>query len=175
MCCIRPELGGVVLSGLEEMIAALIEEGLDPVEAARIAVRSTVKNRTKAVEKSQGHTIERSDGRRPVDYGSETPEQARVRWEEQERNDPQGIYAGGVSAGGVFGGEVVTTETYDPGAVRRTIELQAAVQGMAVQREMLRMMHGMHRELEESRRVRELPPAEPTRSSFKRILGKKRT
>lgn len=62
--------------------------------------------------------------RRAVDYGNETAEQAKRRWIEQEMEDPNGVYAGGSTAGGIFGDGPIVTETYDPMAHRRTEEVR---------------------------------------------------
>ncbi len=67
--------------------------------------------------------VELGRGRKPVDYGDETPAEAEMRWRQQEMADPEGIYAGGSTAGGIFGNDPIATEGYDPGARRRTAEM----------------------------------------------------
>lgn len=155
------------MSDLSEMIRALIEEGLDPREAARVAVQTL-----------KGTKLSRTEGEkitspRAADYGNESAEQARRRWEEQERRDPQGVFSGGMSGGGVFGQGAIATEGYDPEAIRRTVDMQSALQGALVQQQTLRTLEEMRKHLEASRpREIEAPPRRQL--SFSKILGKKR-
>ena len=165
---------------LEELITELISEGLSPMEAAKVAA-ATIR-----AEKKAGSIAKRevdltfpaspqNDGRRAVDYGNETPQQARERWEEQERNDPQGVFSGGMSGGGVFGQGAVATDTYDPEAMGRTLGIQERVQNQRVQAETLKTLQQMQE------RMGELPPPQQQQrrrfapaESFGRLLGKKK-
>jgi hypothetical protein len=107
---------------------------------------------------ARGMMINNGDRRATVDYGNETPQEAGARWAFQEMNDPDGVYSmGGASAGGIFGGGAIATETYDPEARQR------AAPGM--QTEVMReMMHEL-RELRAERNAAALPAA-PTQRHF---------
>jgi hypothetical protein len=59
-----------------------------------------------------------------LDYGDETPEEAERRWTEQEMDDPDGVFAGGASAGGIFGDGPIATSSYDPSARLRTAQMR---------------------------------------------------
>lgn len=63
-------------------------------------------------------------GHPPVDYGEESKEEALERWIGQECSDPDGLFAGGASAGGIFGDGAIATSTFDPGARQRTAQMR---------------------------------------------------
>jgi hypothetical protein len=126
------------MSKLDELIDEFIDEGYSPREAAKMAA-ATLRAESKLAKREQDLSFPaspQSDGRR-VDYGDETPAEARARWEEQERNDPQGIYSGGAESGGIFGAGPIATDTYDPAAMNRTMSVVERQQNMRVQSEML--------------------------------------
>lgn len=86
-------------------------------------------------------------GRLAVNYGHESPDQAKERWIRQEMEDPNGVYSmGGMTAGGVFGSAAVSTETYDPSAHHRGAPAMQA-EAMRVQTlvnvELLKALQGM--------------------------------
>jgi hypothetical protein len=39
-------------------------------------------------------------------------------------NDPDGVFGGGGTGGGIFGGDPIALDNYDPGARRRTAEVE---------------------------------------------------
>lgn len=164
------------MSRLDDLIDEFISEGYEPLEAAKLAA-STMRAESKLAKREQDLSFPsspQSDHRR-VDYGHETPAQARARWEEQERNDPQGIYSGGMETGGVFGSGPVATDSYDPAAMSRTMGMVERQQNLRVQAEMLHTL----RQIQEQGR-QQLP--EPPRRRFlgftgrgeERLLGKKK-
>jgi len=149
-------------NSLAQLVQHFIQRGYDPLVAAEMAA---------AIQSAQG-------GRNPspptpplarqapvvnfppspqggnVDYGDETPEQAKQRWYEQERQDPQGLFTGGASGGGVFGHGPIATSDYDPDAYNRTEERMARAIGVQTQQETLRVLGRM------SARMDQLPPSE---------------
>lgn len=170
-------------ASIDDLIDELIEEGYSPREAAKIAAATL-----RAQERRNGGTLAQHSGthgtsgtdgvpdvdRRPVNYGEETPAEARRRWEEQERMDPQGIYSGGSESGGIFGSGPIATETYDPAAVGRSMYVAGQVQTAQVQQETLRLLQ----EIRQEQQDRRLPP-QPQRRRFlpsfgERRLGKKK-
>ena len=162
------------MSDLADMIRALMESGLSADEAARTAAEA-LKGKQQITKREPMSLDQRGDGRVPVDYGSETPEQAYARWEEQERADPQGVFSGGLSAGGVFGGSPVATDSYDPEAVRRTVDLHNAVNAQQVQLKTLEVLQGMQAQLQGRQEAPQLEEPPQRKSSFTRRLGRKRT
>jgi len=160
---------------LDELISELIAEGTPPAAAAKIAAatvraanqaqraetaaiqRAAAPGRDLAVPSADAPLrnpsyLARRDGRMPVQYGEETPHQARERWSAQEAMDPNGVYSdGGMSGGGIFGGGPVATESYDPGAHQRGVPMQNA----RVQQETLHVLAELRRELNEERLLRE--------------------
>jgi len=123
---------------LKEFVAALEEEGVVGEEAEE-AVEQFLSLRKRgggaepsALAKRPAHEIDfphspmEQRGIRSVDYGDETPEEAEERWIEQEMEDPDGVFAGGATGGGIFGDAPIATRTYDPGARRRTVDLDNA-------------------------------------------------
>lgn len=142
---------------LAQLISDLISEGLSPREAAKVA-RLQRENSSGAIQKTSTKTSR---------YNGETPEQAKKRWEEEERNDPAGLYSlGGLSLGGVFGSGTVASTDYDPEANSRTYDRAEKLASMQIQMETYKLL----KELQEDRRSA-LPP---TQNVFGRLLGKKK-
>jgi hypothetical protein len=136
---------------LTQLLDVLREEGATEEEIAQ-ATENYIK-RKKTKEKVVGSTAlakkapedidfpyaanlpqRRTGGGVPVDYGDETPEEAEQRWLEQEAEDPNGLFAGGSTAGGIFGEGPIATTGYDPLAQARTLSRQATVQQMQATR-----------------------------------------
>jgi hypothetical protein len=166
---------------LEKLLVLLInEQGLTEEEALEVAA-ARVRAHRSAIQKSnsgaQGAPLASvQDDGRGVNYGDETPAQAKERWLAQERNDPQGVYSpGGSSGGGIFGGGTIPMEDYDPDAVNRSVGAISQIKQLQIQQQMLM-------ELKAMREQRQLePPKEPPRrqlddrrGSEGRQLGKKR-
>lgn len=89
----------------------------------------------------------------PVD---ETPAEAEERWTREEMEDPDGVFSmGGSTAGGIFGGGPIATDSYDPAARQRAAPAVAA----QVQIKQLEVLERMERRLavaeEENRALRE--------------------
>ena len=107
-----------------------------------------------------------------VDYGEESAAEAEERWLQQEMNDPDGLFAGGATSGGVFGDGTIALSNCDPAARSRVMQNQNQVLQMRATAETLRLLN----EINNSRR--ELPPAEdaPPKlgSAFGRFLGSKK-
>lgn len=148
---------------LAELIRELIEnEGLTPEEAARVAA-ATISAQRKDIEKpsqASGRSAIQ-DGRRGVDYGEETPEEAKARWIEQERRDPNGIYSlGGSTASGIFGEQVIALDDFDPGANQRNLDGQLKLQQAQVQARQLEVQQQTLRLLQELGATRELSRGE---------------
>jgi len=104
---------------------------------------------------AQDSRLKGTRARIPVDYGDETPAEAEARWRQQEMEDPDGVLSlGGMSAGGIFGGGAVSTDTYDPEARQRAAPAVAA----QVQIKQLEVLERMERRLaeaeEENRQLR---------------------
>ena len=169
--------------GLDELITQLIEEhGLTVDEATQIAAA-----RLKAERRSPASNLSRTNPNNfpvsaqqyanGVNYGNETPAEARERWIRQEMNDPNGIYGGGATSGGVFGDGAIATDHWDPVAVQRNLNMQAQLTGVQTQAEMLQLMREMREELQGRR---ELPPRQPKnelndgRGPLRRLGFKKR-
>ena len=166
------------MSRLDDLIDEFIEEGYSPREAAKMAA-STLRAEGKLAKREQDLSFPSSpqSDRRRVDYGDETPAEARARWEEQERNDPQGIYSGGAESGGIFGQGPIATDSYDPAAMNRTMSVMERRQNMQVQSEMLNTLKQIQQQNEE----RQLPAQQRRRlfGAFRdrgeeRRLGKKK-
>ena len=146
---------------LEDLLVQLMEEdGLTEDEAMKLAAARIRAHRKTAITKrstESASVVSVQDDGRGVDYGDETPAQARQRWEQQELADPQGVYSpGGSSKGGIFGAETIAMDDYDPDATNRTVAAVAAVQGLQVQKQILR-------ELEDARADRQRQLAPPVR------------
>lgn len=155
---------------LSSLILTLIEEdGLTEEEARDVAV-ATIKARRGQVGLSRNPHQQDSVQNHPnrVNYGNETPAQAQERWLAQEMADPNGVFGGGASAGGVFGDGPVILDNFDPLAVKREMEMRSQLAGMTTQREMVELLREMRQEL---RGEKQLPKAE---NAFGRRLGKKK-
>lgn len=165
---------------LAEMIAQLLREGATEQEALEVAT-ATLKARRGGTASMQrmGRTAEdrkfsasAQDYDNGVDYGDETAEQAKDRWLRQEMNDPNGLFMGGATMGGVFGDGAIPMADYDPMAVHRAVQMKASVQQLSATQEMLKLLGEMRQQ------QRELPPREdpppPRLAGFSRFLGKKR-
>lgn len=165
---------------LERLLVELVNEhGLTEDEALKVAAARIRAHRKTAIQRKQsGSVVSVQDDGRGVDYGDETPEQAKQRWMEQERRDPQGVYSeGGSSLSGIFGEGSIPLDDYDPAAVNRTIGAVAQVKQLQVQQEMLRELQAVRNErLEAShRKDRELASREERQlESNRRRFGKKR-
>lgn len=171
---------------LAERIRKLVEDqGLTEEEALEVAAASIKAKRgstgtNSLASRREPDYLARTDGRTPVDYGNETAAEAKRRWIEQEKQDPQGIYSlGGSSAAGIFGNSPIVTEDYDPEAVARSISGHAQLETLRVQREMLQELQESRRERQlstehqrqlEERRARQLDEGRGAR----RLLGRKR-
>jgi hypothetical protein len=134
---------------LKQLIEELEKEGVVGEEAEAAVERflemkrkGESPNKSTALAKKPAHEIDfpystqlqkPTRGGVPVDYGDETPEQAERRWTAQEIEDPDGIFAGGSTAGGIFGDAPIATPRYDPQARARTAQLRGAEQGAKVQ------------------------------------------
>src|SRR5690606_25641404 len=133
---------------LAELIEQLIrEEGLSTEEAGRVAAAMVRAQRGATPQNQAPPDLMNAPNR--VNYGNETPEQAKQRWMQQEMEDPQGLFAGGVSSGGVFGESAVATESYDPGAVARTVNMRTQLGQMRTQEQMLRLLEELSRNREQ--------------------------
>lgn len=160
---------------LAELIRKLIEEdGLTPDEATAVAAASVKASRrtaSMARTRSNDFPVSAQQYNNGVDYGEETPQEAKERWIQQEMADPNGIYGGGATAGGVFGDGILATDSYDPGAVSRTLNMQAQVATVRSQAEMLRLMNDIRSELQSGRA---LPPQQPPRRELDEGRGPNR-
>lgn len=148
---------------LERMLRNLLEQGLSQDEALRLAAASLKTKRNGSLR-----------------HGTlESPQEARQRWIEQERADPQGVYsAGGSTAGGVFGSAPIALEDYDPEAHSRSRggadQMQAllGVKQLQMQAEQLRLLAEIANRLEGRPAPR--PVSLPEDRGETRRLGKKR-
>jgi len=162
---------------LDQLLRLLIEEqGLTEEEALKVAaarIRSQRAGNASIQRESPCSAVRRDP--RAVDYGDETPEEAKIRWLKQEKEDPNGIYSiGGASSSGIFGTGAIPLDDFDPEAVGRNLQAHASMQ-------QLKMNHRMLQELEEMSRLRRLDVAkEAERRELDgergphRQLGKKR-
>ena len=162
---------------LDQLLRLLIEEqGLTEEEALKVAaarIRSQREGNASIQRESPCSAVRRDP--RAVDYGDETPEEAKIRWIKQEKEDPNGIYSiGGASSSGIFGTGAIPLDDFDPEAVGRNLQAHASMQ-------QLKMNHRMLQELEEMSRLRRLDVAkEAERRELDgergphRQLGKKR-
>jgi hypothetical protein len=141
--------GGI---SLKRLLEVLQEEGATDEEAEDV-IEHFVRRRQEALGEPANplarvggqmieptHTPTLGPSQRPVDYGNETAAEARERWEAQERADPQGVFSGGSSAGGIFGDGAIATDTYDPAALKRTVDVRAAAQSSQVQHRTLEVL-----------------------------------
>lgn len=155
---------------LAELIQMLLDEGLTEEDAAKVAA-ATMTARNKAISKTS--TVSAQQYNNGVDYGEETPAQAKERWIRQEIEDPNGVFGGGSAAGGVFGDGVIITDTHDPSAYKRSLDLHSQLGNMRTQAEMLRLMQEVREELKSNR----LPSEERPKALNifgQRILGSKK-
>jgi hypothetical protein len=149
--------GGI---SLKRLLDLLLEEGASEDEAEEI-IEGFIARRRGAMADPQNplarvghgaidpaHTPTLGPGQRPVDYGNETAAEAKERWMRQEMSDPQGVFAGGSSAGGIFGDGAIATDSYDPGAVRRTVDLRNQAQQAEVQHRTLSVLERVMERLE---------------------------
>jgi hypothetical protein len=128
---------------LAQLIQALHEEGATDAEAERVVAQYLdLRKRSDALATRTREQIDfptspqLAPGQQPRDYGDETPEEAEQRWMWQETVDPEGLFSGGQTAGGIFGDGPIPTDRYDPAAVRRTVDLagpQVRTEGRTVQ------------------------------------------
>lgn len=121
---------------LTQFIQALADEGVVGEEAEE-AVEKFMAMR-KAGKRSKGGALakrasteiefpsspQEDRGVQRVDYGDETPQEAEERWIRQEMEDPDGVFAGGSTAGGIFGDAPIATRSFDPAARRRTMDIE---------------------------------------------------
>lgn len=150
---------------LEDLLKFLIQEqGLTEAEAMAVAAARMKAQRGAALAPrsapsySSGPPPNSFDDGRGVNYGHESPEQARRRWEEQERRDPQGVYSmGGASAAGIFGGGAIPLEDYDPDARGRGLNTLSAAQQLQLQQHQMLLNQQLLRELQ-TRRYDPPPP-----------------
>lgn len=143
------------------MLNQLLAEGLSEEEALKVAAAAVrVRRGQTSIAKTNGGMLQ--DTRSRVDYGEETAAEAKARWIEQEKADPQGIYSiAGQTASGIFGDSTIATEDYDPAAIGRTLQAHAhmqQIQQVHLQREMLESIKQLHHAL-----PRQLPEEEPPR------------
>lgn len=169
---------------LQELIAHLInEQGLSEEDALELA-SATIKARrggniqrtgTSRTAEERKFSPSAQDYDNPVDYGDETAAEAKERWLRQEMNDPDGLFAGGASMGGVFGEGVISTSDFDPMARSRTMGNLAQLQQLQASQEMIKLLQEM-RSLQQQHQ-RELPPQEPPPNrlgGFGRFLASKK-
>lgn len=172
---------------LAQLVRLYMSKGYDAVDASELAHTALValSEQVGASPSRNGNTLARQEGvvsfpSSPeggnVDYGDETPEQAKQRWLQQERNDPQGLFTGGSSCGGVFGQGAIATSDYDPEAVDRTEERMARQVNLNTQHEMLKTLGQMNQHLSEQRRALPTQEEEPRGflPSFSRRLARRR-
>jgi hypothetical protein len=146
---------GVVGDEYEERVAEFMErrkaeqgESAAMVRRGRTELAGAQKQDMIPFPTSAQDSIRTNRARIPVDYGDETAGQAEERWRRQEMEDPDGVYSmGGMSAGGIFGGGMVSTDDYDPGARQRAAPVVAA----QVQIKQLELLTEIQNELRESR------------------------
>lgn len=160
---------------LEELIRDLVEnQGLSEAEAIQIATATIKARRGSGGGQALSKTSTSGIPSRRSQSGEESAEEAEARWREQEMQDPQGIYSGGATAGGVFGDGVIAMSDYDPTAIGRTMQVQAQVASLRAQQETLRLLQQMQQQLP-GHRPQQLQEPEPERRPvFNRFLGRKR-
>lgn len=162
---------------LEKLLQRLIdEEGLTEEEALSVAA-ARVRAHRKAIQKvdPNGSLASVQEDGRGVDYGDETPAQAKARWLEQERNDPQGVYSpGGATPGGIFGMGAIPMDDYDAPAVGRTMGAVGQAQQLKLQAQLLQELQEMRAERQQLAGERERKQLDDGRGNNRRRLGKKR-
>jgi hypothetical protein len=137
---------------------------LTQTEASKSALAS-VDARKVERERSAGGSREEM----AADYGGETPEEARERWEQEERADPFGVYGAGAQAGGIFGEAPIVTERYDPAAVGRMANI-ASVQNLAAEQRRTNQLLEKLLDRGVAHGLDQLPAA----TAVRRLLGKRR-
>lgn len=165
------------MDDLARLIRQLVdEEGLTHEEAMKVAAASIRAARGSFSLTRRGSsgplTPNIQDDPRRMHYGAESPAEAKRRWIEQERADPQGIYSfGGSTAGGIFSGGAIPMDDHDPEGAVRTLHAHAQLQQLQVQKESLRLLQEMREELGASREnTKELSDGKGER----RLLGRKK-
>lgn len=165
---------------LQELIAHLIkDQGLSEEEALEAASALIKARRGGNIQRVAPRSAEErkfspsaQDYDRTVDYGEETAAEAQERWYQQEMNDPDGLFAGGATMGGVFGEGAVSMANFDPMARSRAMNNMAQVQQLRATQETLRLLQ----EMSAQQQRRELPPEpQPQRlTGFGRFLASKK-
>lgn len=150
------------MSDLDDLIDSFVEKGHSEEDAAEMAhaVIRRRKNGKTLAKKENEHSFE------------ETPDEARRRWIEEERNDPQGFYSGGATAGGVFGESVVAFSDFDPGAVSRSAEFMVQRQTLEVQTRLLDQLERAERR--ELNAAKAPPLLDEGRGAGRRLSRRKR-
>jgi len=164
------------VTDLAALIVQLMDEEALTEEDARTVAVATLKARrargqSLASQGSQQPSVQTHNNR--VDYGEETPAEAKERWIRQEMEDPMGLFGGGSTAGGVFGSGPIATDSFDPAAVKREVDVRAQLEGLQTQKEMVELMREMRAELRQGRQ-REPERLPPAQSVFSRRLGRKK-
>lgn len=138
------------------------EQGLTEEEAMRLAAaQMKAKRAIQPASSGNASASPQNDGR-GVNYGQESPEEAKERWLRQERSDPQGIYSmGGASASGIFGSGAIPLDDYDPEARSRGMHTFASAQQLQLQQQQMLLNQRLLMELQGRRNdQRYLPPPE---------------
>lgn len=165
---------------LVDLINMLMNEhGLTEEEAVKIAAAKVKAARGSNLQRvnQNNFPVSAQQYANGVDYGEETPQQAKERWMQQEMEDPNGIYGGGATAGGVFGDGVVSLDHHDPAAFQRQLNMHAQLTNLQTQREMLNVMNDMRAKLQgEAPRELPRPPQRELHDArgIRRLLGSKK-
>lgn len=147
---------------LDDLIKSFVDRGYSIEEATEMAFAAN-KARKKLAKTETRHNSE---------FNEETPEEALERWMDEERRDPQGIYSGGATAGGVFGNSVIAMSDYDPEAISRSEDFLLRHRQLQVQERMLGTLDRMEqRQLGERKSG---PPLLEDGRGERRNLGKKK-
>lgn len=164
---------------LRELLDLLEKQGITGDKAERIAaeyIRKQESGESGSIERRHQDAVQfptspQGDGRRPVDYGHETPAEAKERWMRQEMSDPGGIFGmGGQSAGGIFGGGAIPTDSYDPEAMHRGVAVAAQHAQAQASIKQLEVMERMERQLKE--RERQERPERQQLPTTQHIMGR---
>jgi hypothetical protein len=168
---------------LRALIEALAEEGVVGEEADAIVERVVAERQRKrgtALARRGGSggiafpaSPQEDTGAQGVDYGDETPEEAKARWMEQEMNDPNGVFAGGSTAGGIFGNASIATEGYDPDAHMRSVSMVNATRQAQLQVKQTQLLEAIMERLGPPQRGRRELPAPQARQPRGRLRGKR--
>lgn len=151
---------------LEKLVQALIDEGLSETEAIQTVARNLKRNTSR--EKSSGIQA------RDVKSEEETPQQAKERWIREEFSDPNGLFHGGATSGGVFGDGPIVLEDYDPGAYQRNLNIQNQLTQIQVQQKMLQQLEEMQKQAALPPKPTRQLPEENTQRGIRRLLGRKK-